>query len=89
MLDSDRNNVLIVTRRILLFPQGNTQPDSCAAYLECQPEDHDETIPPDSQPDWACCAQFMIVIWNKNDPTIYNDHGMHQRNVYSQSLTAK
>lgn len=62
-------------RRILLFPQGNNQADACAAYVECQPEEYDENYAAQEQPEWACCAQFMIIMWNKNDPTIYHEHG--------------
>ena len=60
------------TWRLLLFPLGNTAPDSCAAYLECSPSlDSD-----DNDKDWSCCAQFAICMWNKNDPTIYSSHSM-------------
>lgn len=62
------------TWRLLLFPQGNTAPDSCAAYLECLPKDHDSSVPLEEQTEWSCCAQFGICMWNKNDPTIYNSH---------------
>lgn len=71
--------------RILLFPQGNTQPDSCAAYLECLPENYDENVAPEDQPEWSACAQFMIVMWNKNDPTIYHDHVASHRFTNDES----
>jgi hypothetical protein len=48
-------------------------PDSCAAYLECL--DEEEPTEGEEARDWACCAQFAIVIWNKNDPTIHQAHG--------------
>ena len=65
--------------RLLLFPHGNTAPDTVAAYLEALPADMDFDSPADQQRDWACCAVFAIVLWNRNDPTIYHTNFANHR----------
>ena len=54
---------LIGTRRILLFPYGNNV-EHASFYLEQGYEDK----PPEG---WYACVQFVLVLWNKNDPSIY------------------
>lgn len=51
--------------RILLFPYGNNS-DSASAYLEHAVDD-----PPQ---DWYCCVQFMLAMWNPQDPSVYTVH---------------
>lgn len=53
--------------RVLFFPYGN-QPDFASFYLEHGFEDED--IPQD----WYACVQFLLVLWNPNDPSIYETH---------------
>ncbi|KAL5594772.1 hypothetical protein BROUX41_001686 [Berkeleyomyces rouxiae] len=64
--------------RILLFPHGNNV-DHCSIYLEhaFQPQD----IPPN----WSCCVQFALVLWNPKDPTIYHEHNAHHRFTKEES----
>lgn len=57
--------------RILFFPQGN-QVDHTSLYLEQAFEDK-------APEDWYVCAQFMLVLWNPNDPTIYVHHTAQHR----------
>lgn len=57
--------------RLLFFPFGNNS-DYCSLYLEHGFEDK----PPE---DWSACVQFVIVMWNPNDPTIFQSHGAHHR----------
>lgn len=52
---------------VLFFPYGNTQNDYCSFYLEQGFEDK----PPE---DWYACLQFMLVLWNPNDPSIQVRH---------------
>ncbi|KAF2140342.1 uncharacterized protein K452DRAFT_274048 [Aplosporella prunicola CBS 121167] len=52
--------------RILFFPFGNNT-DHASFYLEQGFEDK----PPE---DWYACVQFMLVLWNANDPTIHVSH---------------
>jgi ubiquitin carboxyl-terminal hydrolase 7 len=52
--------------RVLFFPQGNNV-DHASFYLEHGFEDK----PPES---WYACVQFMLVLWNPNDPTIHISH---------------
>lgn len=52
--------------RVLFFPQGNNV-EFASFYLEHGFEDK----PPE---DWYACVQFMLVLWNPNDPTIYVTH---------------
>lgn len=58
--------------RILMFPYGNNT-DNVSFYLEHGFEDGK---PPD---DFVCCLQFGLVLWNKNDPTLYTHHTAHHR----------
>ncbi|KAL3422872.1 ubiquitin carboxyl-terminal hydrolase [Phlyctema vagabunda] len=58
--------------RILMFPFGNNV-DFCSFYLE-------QGFPDGKVPeDWVCCAQFALVMWNPNDPTIWTTHHAHHR----------
>ncbi|KAF2235914.1 ubiquitin carboxyl-terminal hydrolase 21 [Viridothelium virens] len=57
--------------RILFFPYGNNV-DCASFYLEQGFGDK----PPD---DWYACVQFMLVMWNPNDPTIYLTHSANHR----------
>ncbi|KAA8574255.1 hypothetical protein MFRU_001g00100 [Monilinia fructicola] len=58
--------------RVLMFPYGNNV-DNVSFYLEHGFQDEK---PPE---DWVCCVQFALVLWNKNDPTIYTYHTAHHR----------
>jgi len=52
--------------RVLFFPFGN-QVECASFYLE-----HGfETEPP---PDWYACVQFALVLWNPQDPSVYETH---------------
>ena len=57
--------------RILFFPYGNNV-DCASFYLEQGFGDK----PPE---DWYACVQFMLVMWNPNDPTIYLTHSANHR----------
>lgn len=59
--------------RILFFPAGNNASDQVSFYLE---QGFDQEQPPDG---WYACAQFMLVLWNPNDPTIYLHHEANHR----------
>ena len=59
--------------RILFFPAGNAASESVSFYLE---QGFDEEKPPD---DWYACAQFMLVLHNPNDPSIYIHHEANHR----------
>ena len=50
--------------RILFFPYGNNI-DCVSLYLE---QGFDSKGPPE---DWYACVQFMLILWNPNDPTMY------------------
>lgn len=65
------------TWRILVFPFGNYQNDQFSIYLECQPSDR--------SPGWYCCAQFCIVMWNKNDPFVWTHHYATHRFISEES----
>jgi ubiquitin carboxyl-terminal hydrolase 7 len=58
--------------RILFFPYGNNV-DFASFYLEHGFEDKQ---PPN---DWYACVQFMLVLWNPNDPSIYVSHAANHR----------
>ncbi|KKA29060.1 hypothetical protein TD95_002197 [Thielaviopsis punctulata] len=58
--------------RILLFPHGNNV-DHCSIYLE---HGYDQS---DVPPNWSCCVQFSLVLWNPNDPSVYHTHSAHHR----------
>ncbi|EEP79053.1 conserved hypothetical protein [Uncinocarpus reesii 1704] len=53
--------------RVLFFPFGNQVPEYASFYLEHGYEDG----PPEN---WYSCAQFALVLWNKNNPSIYVSH---------------
>jgi ubiquitin carboxyl-terminal hydrolase 7 len=58
--------------RILLFPHGNNV-DQCSIYLE-------HGFEPDQIPEnWSCCAQFALVLWNPDDPSLYAHHAAQHR----------
>ena len=61
-----RNRNADFLRQILLFPFGNNV-DHASFYLEHAFDDK----PRES---WYACVQFMLVLWNKNDPSIYAHH---------------
>lgn len=52
--------------RVLFFPQGNNV-DHASFYLE---HGFQEKVPDD----WYACAQFMLTLWNPNDPSVYVTH---------------
>ncbi|WEW56134.1 ubiquitin-specific protease ubp15 [Emydomyces testavorans] len=57
--------------RVLFFPFGNQVTEYASFYLE-----HGyEGAPPE---DWYRCVQFALVLWNKNNPSIYVSNGMLQ-----------
>lgn len=53
--------------RILFFPYGNNV-DFASFYLEQGYQD--KKVPED----WYACVQFMLVLWNPNDPSLYITH---------------
>ncbi|KAF2646636.1 cysteine proteinase [Massarina eburnea CBS 473.64] len=53
--------------RILFFPYGNNV-DFASFYLE---QGYEEKQVPE---DWYACVQFMLVLWNPNDPTMFLTH---------------
>ena len=57
--------------RIYFFPRGNNV-DHASFYLEQGWEDK-------APEDWYACVQFMLVLWNPDDPTIYVTHHAHHR----------
>ena len=59
--------------RILFFPAGNAASESVSFYLE---HGFDPEKPPE---DWYACAQFMLVLHNPNDPSIYVHHEASHR----------
>ncbi|KAG4301231.1 hypothetical protein PCK1_002541 [Pneumocystis canis] len=65
------------TWRMLVFPYGNYQNDQFSIYLECQPLDKTSN--------WYCCAQFCIVMWNKNDPSVWTHHYATHRFISEES----
>ncbi|KAG5356056.1 Ubiquitin carboxyl-terminal hydrolase 21 [Yarrowia sp. B02] len=60
-----------VRYRLLLFPQGKNQGE-VSLFLEAAPEDA-------SDPDWAVCVQFGLVMWNPNAPDIFQQMVAHHR----------
>jgi ubiquitin carboxyl-terminal hydrolase 7 len=68
-------DILVCTkqpRRVLMFPMGNNC-DNVSFYLE---HGFEEPKPPE---DFVCCVQFGLVLWNRNDPTLYTHHTAHHR----------
>ncbi|KAI1943689.1 ubiquitin-specific protease ubp15 [Ophidiomyces ophidiicola] len=60
------------TKRILFFPFGNQIADYASFYLE-----HGYG---DATPDnWYSCVSFALVLWNKNNPSVYVPHFAHHR----------
>ena len=59
--------------RILFFPAGNAASESVSFYLE---QGFDTEKPPE---DWYACAQFMLVLHNPNDPSVYIHHEANHR----------
>ncbi|KAF2105658.1 hypothetical protein BDV96DRAFT_592163 [Lophiotrema nucula] len=58
--------------RILFFPYGNNV-DFASFYLE---QGYEEKQVPD---DWYACVQFMLVLWNPKDPSMYVMHSATHR----------
>ncbi|KAL8772774.1 MAG: hypothetical protein Q9209_002119 [Squamulea sp. 1 TL-2023] len=65
--------------RILLFPFGNNV-DYASLYLEQAHDERDK--PPDN---WYACVQFVLCMWNKNDPSIYMCHTANHRFTAEES----
>ena len=59
--------------RVLFFPAGNQASESASFYLE---QGFDNEKPPE---DWYACAQFMLVLHNPQDPSIYIHHEANHR----------
>lgn len=59
--------------RILFFPYGNAASESVSFYLE---QGFEDTKPAE---DWYACAQFMLVLHNPNDPSMYVHHEANHR----------
>ncbi|KAF2153181.1 cysteine proteinase [Myriangium duriaei CBS 260.36] len=59
--------------RILFFPAGNNASESVSFYLE---QGFDQEPPPEN---WYACVQFMLVLWNEKDPSIYLHHEANHR----------
>lgn len=59
--------------RILFFPAGNAASESTSFYLE---QGFADEKPPE---DWYACAQFMLVLHNPNDPSLYIHHEANHR----------
>ncbi|TKA81612.1 hypothetical protein B0A55_03555 [Friedmanniomyces simplex] len=59
--------------RILFFPFGNAASEAVSFYLE---QGFGDEKPPE---DWYACAQFMLVLHNPNDPSIYIHHEASHR----------
>ncbi|KAH8731800.1 hypothetical protein GQ44DRAFT_698046 [Phaeosphaeriaceae sp. PMI808] len=58
--------------RILMFPYGNNV-EFASFYLE---QGFEEKQMPE---DWYACVQFMLVLWNPQDPSMYITHTAHHR----------
>lgn len=59
--------------RVLFFPAGNAAAESVSFYLE---QGFGDEKPAE---DWYACAQFMLVLHNSNDPSIYIHHEANHR----------
>lgn len=57
----------IPPRRVLYFPYSNNVLDQTAFYLE---HGYEDNVPEG----WYDCVQFMIVLWNKDDPSCFIHH---------------
>jgi len=60
--------------RILFFPAGNNAAESVSFYLEHGYGD-DKPAPEG----FYACVQFMLVLWNPNDPSIFLHHEANHR----------
>jgi len=60
--------------QVLFFPYSNNVLDQTAFYLE-HGYGESENVPEG----WYACAQFMIVLWNKDDPSCYVQHSATHR----------
>jgi ubiquitin carboxyl-terminal hydrolase 7 len=63
--------------RILFFPFGNNS-DHASFYLE---HGYDEK----PAEDWYSCVQFLLVVWNANDPRIFVQHSATHRYTPEES----
>ena len=52
------------TFNLLMFPQGNTASGSMSLFLNY-------VGPNKEQPDWSCCAQFIIGVCNSKDNSVF------------------
>jgi ubiquitin carboxyl-terminal hydrolase 7 len=59
--------------RVLFFPWGNNV-EHASFYLE---HGYDDSNPPPEG--WYACAQFLLVLWNPNDPRIFVQHSATHR----------
>jgi ubiquitin carboxyl-terminal hydrolase 7 len=62
--------------RVLFFPAGNSASESVSFYLEQGFDEDNGQKPPE---DWYACAQFMLVLSNPSDPSIYLHHEANHR----------
>lgn len=59
--------------RVLFFPAGNNASEAVSFYLE---QGFVDEQPPEN---WYACVQFMLVLWNPKDPSIYIQHTANHR----------
>lgn len=59
--------------RVLFFPAGNNASDHASFYLE---HGFEEGKVPEN---WYACVQFMLVLWNPEDASIYIHHEANHR----------
>lgn len=64
--------------KIFLFPRGNKF-NSVSVYLACAPKGQDPANPDKDGPHWTCCAQFGIVMWNPDEPSVWKENKAHHR----------
>ncbi|KAF5101371.1 hypothetical protein D0Z03_000611 [Geotrichum reessii] len=64
--------------KLYLFPKGNKF-NSVSIYLACAPKGQDPADPDKDAPHWTCCAQFGIVMWNPDEPSIWKENKAHHR----------
>lgn len=77
-VQSDRFDCGGMPWRVLSFPFGNSQNDFCSFYLEQGHEDK----PPEN---WYACVQFLLVLWNPEDPSIQQRHSATHRYTAEES----
>jgi hypothetical protein len=58
---------IIIIRRVLLFPKGNSQHEMMSVYLEVVMDTKSEGY----KKDWSVCGQFSVVISNPDNPKHY------------------